>query len=441
MAGVSSGVGKTTVATGLLAALAQAGHRPAAAKVGPDFIDPGYHSLACGRPPRNLDAWMCGPGAVAPLAARAAEAADVLVVEGVMGLFDGAADGRPSSTADVARELGAPVVLVVDASAMSASVAALVHGYRSYDPSVRVEGVILNRVGSAGHETMLREALAPTGVAVLGALHRDDRLVWRDRHLGLVPVAEQPAEVAAALDRLAVTVADQVDLEAVLALARSAPPRATGPVPLPPPGPPCRVAVAAGAAFTFTYTDTLDALQAAGAEIVAFDPLTDTDLPAGVDGIVIGGGFPEVHAPALADNRPLLDRLRALVAAGVPTWAECGGLLLLCEEIDGHRLAGVVPARATMTNRLTLGYRRAVTTRDSPVGPTGTELLGHEFHYSTVDPPGDAVILDSRFGNRPDGWGGPDLLATYLHHHPGGDPGPVAAFAARAALRRALRGA
>ena len=440
VAGVSSGVGKTTVATGLLAALARAGHRPAAAKVGPDFIDPGYHSLACGRPPRNLDAWMCGPEAVAPLAGRAAEGAGVLVVEGVMGLFDGAADGRPSSTADVARLLGAPVVLVVDASAMSDSVAALVHGYRSFDPSVRVEGVILNQVGSAGHETMLREALAPTGVAVLGALHRDDRLRWRDRHLGLVPVAERPAEVSAALDRLAATVAERVDLAAVLALARSAPTVATAPVPLPPPGPPCRVAVAAGAAFTFTYTDTLDGLRAAGADVVAFDPLTDTDLPDGTDGIIIGGGFPEVHAAALAGNRPLLDRLAAAVADGVPTWAECGGLLLLCREIDGHRLAGAVPARASMTGRLTLGYRRAVTNAPTPLGPAGTELRGHEFHYSTVEPAGDALILDSRFGRRPDGWGGPDLLATYLHHHPGGDPGPVGAFAARCALRRALRG-
>ena len=440
VAGVSSGVGKTTVATGLLAAFARAGDRPAAAKVGPDFIDPGYHSLACGRPPRNLDAWMCGPESVIPLAARAAEGAGVLIVEGVMGLFDGAADGLPSSTADVARLLAAPVVLVVDASAMSASVAALVHGYRSFDPSVRVAGVILNQVGSAGHETMLREALAATGVEVLGALHRDDRLRWRDRHLGLVPVAERPAEVASALDRLAATVAERVDLAAVRALARSAAPLPAGSVPLPPPGPPCRVAVAAGAAFTFTYSDTVDALRAAGAEVVPFDPLTDTDLPDGTDGLMIGGGFPEVHAAALADNRPLLDRLAAAVADGVPTWAECGGLLLLCQEIDGHRLAGALPARATMTGRLTLGYRTAVTATATPIGPAGTELRGHEFHYSTVDPPGDALVLDSRFGRRPDGWAGPDLLATYLHHHPGGDPGPLAAFAARCALRRALRG-
>src|SRR5439155_296968 len=219
VAGTHSGVGKTTVATGLLAALRRAGHRPAGAKVGPDFIDPGYHAAACGRPPRNLDPWMCGTEVLPALAWRAAKDAGVLVVEGVMGLFDGAADGTASSTADVARRLEAPVVLVVDAGAMAASAAAVVHGFASFDPTLRVAGVVFNQVGSDGHEIMLREALVPLGIPVLGALRRDDRLTWRDRHLGLVPVAERPAEVTAALDRLAAAVAERIDLEAVLALA------------------------------------------------------------------------------------------------------------------------------------------------------------------------------------------------------------------------------
>ncbi|MEA2900650.1 MAG: cobyrinic acid a,c-diamide synthase, partial [Actinomycetota bacterium] len=224
VAGTHSGAGKTTVATGLLAALKAAGHHPAAAKVGPDFIDPGYHALACGRPPRNLDAWLCGLDAIRPLTARAAAGADLLVVEGVMGLFDGAADGSPSSTADIARQLDAPILLVVDAASQSSSVAAVVHGFATLDPTVRLGGVVLNRVASDGHEVLLREALAPLGVPVLGALRRDDRLVWRDRHLGLVPVAERPDEVAASLAALAAAVADRVDLAAVVALARSAPP-------------------------------------------------------------------------------------------------------------------------------------------------------------------------------------------------------------------------
>ncbi len=436
IAGTSSGVGKTTVATGLMAALRRSGHRPAGAKVGPDFIDPGYHSLACGRPPRNLDAWLCGPAAVTPLAGRAALGSDLLIVEGVMGLFDGSSDGTASSTADVARLLDAPVVLVVDASAMSASVAAMVHGYTTFDRSVRVAGVILNQVGSDGHETLLREALGPIGIPVLGALHRDDALRWRDRHLGLVPVAERRQEAGAALDRLAAAVARQIDLAAVLALGRSAAPRPAGPVALPSPGAPVRVGVAGGAAFTFTYTDTMEALQAAGADTVVFDPLHERHLPDGLDGLLIGGGFPEVYAAALADNRGLLADLGA---ADVPVWAECGGLLLLASEIDGQAMAGVVPARARMTERLTLGYRTATTALDSPIGPAGTVLQGHEFHYSTLEPAGSALMLRSRWGDRPEGYGGPDLLATYLHHHPGGDPEPVAAFARRCALRRALR--
>jgi cobyrinic acid a,c-diamide synthase len=441
VAGTHSGVGKTTVATGLLAALRRAGHRPAGAKVGPDFIDPGYHALACGRPPRNLDPWLCGAGVIPALAGRAAAGAGVLVVEGVMGLFDGSADGTPSSTADVARMLDAPVVLVVDAGAMSASVAALVHGFASFDPSVRLGGVVLNRVGSPAHEVQLREALAPLGHPVLGALRHDDRLEWRDRHLGLVPVAERPAAVGEALDRLATAVAEQVDLDAVLRLAGGAPPLRVGdpPLPDPAPGAAVRVAVAAGAAFTFTYTDTLDALVAAGAEVVPFDPLRDEALPDAVDGLIAGGGFPEVYAADLAANRPLLDDVRRRINGGLPTWAECGGLLWLCRTLDGKRMAGVVPADGVMTGRLTLGYREATAGTASPIGPAGTVVRGHEFHYSTVEPAGEALVFRSRFGERADGFALPTLLATYLHHHPGGDPSAVGRFVDTCRTRREAR--
>jgi cobyrinic acid a,c-diamide synthase len=446
VAGTHSGVGKTTVATGLLAALRKAGHRPAGAKVGPDFIDPGYHALACGRPPRNLDAWLCGAEVIPALAGRAADGAGVLVVEGVMGLFDGSADGTPSSTADVARMLDAPVVLVVDAGAMSASVAALVHGFLTFDRFVRVGGVVLNQVGSPAHEIQLREALAPLGVPVLGALRRDDRLTWRDRHLGLVPVAEHPAAVTEALDRLAAAVTEQVDLDAVLRLAATASSMPVGPVPLPDPaaaagggeaGRPLRIAVAAGAAFTFTYTDTLDALVAAGAEVVPFDPLRDKALPESVDGLIAGGGFPEVYATELATNQPMLDDVRRRVDGGLPTWAECGGLLWLCRSLDGLPMAGVVPADAEMSGRLTLGYREATVTAPSPIADPGAVVRGHEFHYSTVAPAGDALLFRSRFSERPDGFATPTLLATYLHHHPGGDPSAVARFVATCRTGRA----
>jgi len=412
----------------LLAALARAGHRVAAAKVGPDFIDPGYHALACGRPGRNLDPWLCGAAAITPLAGRAGLGTDVLVVEGVMGLFDGAADGVPSSTADVARVLGAPVLLVVDASALSGSVAAVVHGFATLDPTVDVAGVVLNRVGSDGHEVMLREALVPLGIPILGALRRDDRLVWRDRHLGLVPVAEATEQVRGSLDSLAAAVAASVDLTGVVGIARRAPAVDVGDVLLPRPGRAVRVGVASGRAFTFMYKDTIDALVAGGAEVVPFDPLHDEKLPEALDGLLAGGGFPEVYGAELAANRSMLDSVRTAVAGGLPTWAECGGLLWLARRLDGRPLAGVVPAEARMTERLTLGYREATTTLPSPIGPAGTVLRGHEFHYAVIEPAGDALVLRSRFGSGPSGFATPTWLASFLHHHPGGDPSLIAGF-------------
>jgi cobyrinic acid a,c-diamide synthase len=438
IAGTHSGVGKTTVATGSMAALRRRGVRVASAKVGPDFIDPGYHALATGRPPRNLDPWICGPDAIAALAARAGDGADVLVVEGVMGLFDGAVDGTPSSTADVARMLDAPVVLVVDASAMSASVAALVRGYRDHDPRLELAGVVLNRVGPGHHVTLLREALDGIGVPVLGTLPRDDELTWRDRHLGLVPVAEDPDGVARRLDRLAGAIAAGCDLDAWHQVARRAPRVTPGPVPLPHPVAPARIAVAGGPAFTFCYPDNLEALQAAGAELVPFDPLADRSLPPQVQGMVVGGGFPEVFAPALADNMALLDDVRRRVQGGMPTWAECGGLLWLARSLDDRPLVGAVPADGRLTDRLTLGYRQAEVGVDNPVAPAGAVLRGHEFHYSQMEPGGSALRLRSRFGERPEGFADRTLLATYLHQHLGGDPTPAARFVAACAgaLRR-----
>lgn len=428
IAGVASGVGKTTVATGLLAAFTRRGVRAASAKVGPDFIDPGYHALASGRPPRNLDPWLCGAHAIAPLAARASEGADVLVVEGVMGLFDGAADGTPSSTADVAALLDAPVLLVVDAASTSASVAAIVRGFRDHDPRLRVAGVVLNRVGSDSHETLLRDALLPLGVPVVGCLRRDDALVWRDRHLGLVPVAEHAGEVAHSLDALAAWVTRSFNLDSVLQIARSAAPLSTASATMPLPVGFCRIAVASGPAFTFAYQDNLEALEAAGAEIVPFDPLCDPALPDGVDGLVVGGGFPEVYGPALAANASLLADVRTRVAAGLPTWAECGGLLWLARELDGATMVGAVPTTAALGTRLVLGYREGEVRAPSPIGPAGTRLRGHEFHYSTCSPGGDAVHLSSRFVDRLDGFATPTILATYLHIHAGGDPGPFHRF-------------
>jgi cobyrinic acid a,c-diamide synthase len=416
-----------------MAALHRRGLRVAPAKVGPDYIDPGYHAVATGRPGRNLDPWLCGAGAIAPLAGRAAAGADVLVVEGVMGLFDGAADGAPSSTADVAAVLGAPVVLVVDASALSQSVAAVVHGYATANGgAANVRAVILNRVAGDGHEALLREALAPIPVPVLGAVRRDDALTWRDRHLGLVPVAEQPTAVATALDRLAATIERSCDLDALLRLARSAPSINVGDPPTARRAGRARIAVAGGRAFTFTYRDNLEALEQAGAEIVPFDPLHDAALPDAIDGLVVGGGFPELFGEALAANRPLQVDAARRVRAGLATWAECGGLLWLARSLDGRPMAGVVDADATLTTRLTLGYRTATAARCNPLAPAGAVLRGHEFHYSMVAPAGDALELSSRFHSSRAGYATPTLLASYLHVHLGGDPRPAERFVATA---------
>ena len=430
IAGTHSGVGKTTVATGLMAALRLAGHRVGAAKVGPDFIDPGYHSLAVGRPSRNLDMWMSGADAIAPLTARAGTGVDLLVIEGVMGLFDGAGDGTPSSTADVAVLLDAPVILVIDAAAMSQSVAALVHGFASHDPRVRVAGVILNRVGSAGHETLLRDALAPSGLPVLGALMRDDRLVWRDRHLGLIPVAERGAEVSASIETLAALVAERCDVAAIATIAASTDTMSANDSPLPAASgsTTARIAVAAGPAFSFTYPDNLEALAAAGAELVPFDPCVDQALPDGVTGLLAGGGFPEVYAAALSANEPMLADVRRRVAAGLVTWAECGGLLWLCDDLDGSPMAGIVRASASMTPRLTLGYRTATSNVPTPLGPAGTTIRCHEFHYSATDPTGDAFALVGRHGSGVGGFGHRRLAASYLHTHLGARPDLAKAF-------------
>ncbi len=438
VAGTHSGVGKTSVATGLMAAFRRAGDKVGAAKVGPDFIDPGYHSLATGRLTRNLDSYLCGPDAIAPIAAKAAAGTDILVIEGVMGLFDGLGSTPTASTAEVAALLDAPIVLVVDASSMSSSVRAMVDGYHRHMEATwsrPVAAVVLNRVGSDTHEALLREALEGSPVEVLGVIRRDRALEWRDRHLGLVPIAEDPPGVAAALEGLADAVAAGVDLEAVQRLARAA--RPLDPPALPPANRvserPVTVAVMSGPAFSFSYPDNLERLAEAGAELVEVDPAGDDALPPGTDALYACGGFPEVFAAELVANRPLLGDVRSRIASGLITWAECGGLLWLSRSLEGQPLCGAIDAEATLGSRVHVGYRRATLRVDTPIGSRGTEMRGHEHHYSSVAPAGDALELVGRSGSRREGWGNPTMLATYLHLHLGGDPGPAERFVGAAA--------
>ncbi|MFD4137832.1 MULTISPECIES: cobyrinate a,c-diamide synthase [unclassified Streptomyces] len=424
IAAPASGSGKTTVATGLMAAFVQAGLAVSPHKVGPDYIDPGYHTLAAGRPGRNLDAYLCGTELVTPLFAHGAAGCDLAVVEGVMGLYDGASgQGELASTAQIAKLLRAPVVLVVDASSQSRSVAALVHGFASWDPQVRLGGVILNKVGSDRHEALLREALEESGVPVLGALRRADRVGTPSRHLGLVPVAERRAEALDAVAAMAQQVRAGCDMEGLLALARSAPPLPDAPwAPVPERAPGGRrpvVAVAGGAAFTFSYAEHVELLAAAGAEVVTFDPLRDEQLPQGTAGLVIGGGFPEVYAPELSANEPLRKAVAELAHSGAPVAAECAGLLYLARSLDGRPMCGVLDADARMSGRLTLGYREAVAVADSPLAAAGTRLRGHEFHRTVLEPgagpvPAWGMVRPER---RVEGFVQRGVHASYLHTH------------------------
>ncbi|SDK94026.1 cobyrinate a,c-diamide synthase [Nonomuraea jiangxiensis] len=470
IAAPSSGSGKTTVATGLMAALRARGLAVSPHKVGPDYIDPGYHALAAGRPGRNLDPWLVGEELVGPLFLHGAAGCDVAVVEGVMGLFDGKAETDPgetgfASTAHVAKLLDAPVVLVVDAARQSASVAAVVHGFATFDPRVRVGGVVLNRVGSDRHEELCRAALAAAGVPVLGAIRRDDAVSVPSRHLGLVPAAERESAAVRAVERLGALVARSCDLDGLVRLAASAPPL-TGPAWDPATalnsatalkevpgsatartageraggtsdaaagaraggapdmaaggaraGGGVTVAVAGGAAFTFGYAEHVELLRAAGAEIAVFDPLRDERLPERAAALVIGGGFPELYAAELAANEPLREQVAAF---GGPIAAECAGLLYLCEELDGQRMCGRVPGRARMTPRLTLGYRDAVALRRSPLTRVGERFHAHEFHRTAVDH-ADGPLFGWPGGA--DGYGDALLTASYLHLHWAGSPG------------------
>ncbi|GAA3029912.1 cobyrinate a,c-diamide synthase [Streptosporangium longisporum] len=426
IAAPSSGAGKTTVATGLMAAFARRGTTVSPHKVGPDYIDPGYHSLATGRPGRNLDPWLVGEDLVAPLFLHGAAGADLAIVEGVMGLYDGAGSGEFASTAHVARLLEAPVVLVVDAARQSRSVAALVHGFASYDTRIRLGGVILNRIGSERHERICREALAESGVPVLGAIRRSDAVETPSRHLGLVPAAERRTQAVWAMDAVADLVAASCDLEGLLRLARTAPPVTAVPW-SPGPSVPAvtRIAVAGGQAFTFGYTEQAELLAAAGAEIVPLDPLADEALPEGTRGIVIGGGFPEVYAAELSANEPLR---REVGAFDGPISAECAGLLYLARRLDDRPMCGVLDVEARMTGTLTLGYRDAVAVRDSALTRDGERYRGHEFHRTAIAPAPDRPLFRWRGGA--DGFADDRVTASYLHLHWAGSPDLASRFVA-----------
>ena len=432
IAGERSGVGKTTVTLTLLASLRRRDRLVQSFKVGPDYIDPMFHQHVTGRACRNLDPVLTSEAYVQQCFALHSQLSEYALVEGVMGLFDGIGHGQEkqkstdfASTAHITRLLDLPVVLVIDCSRLSGSVAAIAHGYQSFDPRIKIAGVVLNRVGSDRHLSLLKDSLEPLQLPILGVLRRQDNITIPDRHLGLVPTAELP-ELNALIDRLADLGDTCFDWQHLLPLLKSKPLSH----PLDPPDPPSsiRIAVARDRAFNFYYQDNFDLLQNLGAELVFWSPLEDAAIPKDVQGMYFGGGFPEVFAQQLAENTSVRDAVKTAILKGMPTVAECGGLMYLCEQIiefegKAWSMAGVLPTSALIGGRLTLGYRRAVALQDNLLVKAGTTVYGHEFHRSRLTlTPTQPLFETSRYDCEEnmgcEGWGLPaNVHASYVHLH------------------------
>lgn len=430
IAGTHSGVGKTTIVTGLLAALKQQGLTVQSYKVGPDYIDPGYHQLASGKMAHNLDTWLVPTNKVVPIFAKTAVGNDMVIVEGVMGLYDGGRQGV-SSTAAIAKLLNAPVILVIDAKSMGESAAAIALGYKMYDQDVNLVGVIINRLGSKTHQQMVTEALERIGIPVLGCLYRNEALTMPERHLGLTPVTEHNAQ-----DRIAdlcAQITEQVNLENVISIGKNAPQlcissenvnaAATS-------APIVRIGVAQDEAFSFYYPESLDVLIKMGAEIVPFSPIKDKELPL-VDGLVFGGGFPEMFVRQLADNISMRQSIADACKKGMPIYAECGGFMYLTKEIvdfDGkhYEMVGAIPASCGMQSKLqTVGYVEATALTDNILCTAGDAIRGHEFHFSIMSHEENSASFPWAFEFKkvrtgvcyPGGYAYGNLLASYLHMH------------------------
>jgi len=450
IAGDRSGAGKTTITLALLAGLSKRG-TVQSFKVGPDFIDPMFHRSMTGQPCRNLDPILTSPSYVQSCFDRHTQGVDFAVIEGVMGLFDGVTmpptmglGDSPdfASTAHIARILDLPVILVVDCRSLSGSIAAIAHGFSSFDPEVKIAGLILNQVGSDRHAELLKTALLPLGIPLIGILRRDQGLVIPDRHLGLVPTAElnNLSLLLEQLTKLGETCFDWEKLVALSSQSRKNFPVSidtqnqyfstdkvglTHPTPTPKIKTGIKIGVALDRAFSFYYQDNLDLLEALGAELVFWSPLQDQVLPAGVQGLYFGGGFPEVFAPELAENQGGRSTVQQAILGGMPTYAECGGLMYLSQSIQDFQgetweMVGVLPTQAVMSSRLTLGYRHATALVSGLVVEQGQQVWGHEFHRSTLTQfPPQALWHTESLGHisTPEGWALPNLHASYIHLH------------------------
>lgn len=437
----SSAQSKTTVSVGLLAALTARDLRASGFKVGPDYVDAGYLGMACGRVGRNLDARLTSQSLLTELFAHGSEATDIAIIEGNLGVFDSTSLHRRShSTAHVAQTLRAPLILVVDAGAMGQSVAALVHGYRTYDELLWLAGVIFTRVGSDRHEQILREAMKDVDVPVLGAIRRGSLPALPPRHDGLLPVADRSMEAVRTIRRLGETMLEQVDLDRLLSIARSAPrlpestwnpaevlaeagatPATESPL----------VAVAGGSFFTYSYAENVELLQAAGADVAVVDPLRDERLPAGTRALFFGGGFPEWYVEELSSNVEMGRQVVELVRSGAPVVAESAGLVWLTEELDGRPMSGAIPAAARAVEGTVFGYRAATARVSSVLCPAGLQVTGHKNHRTEVSPrAGDPAAWEWPNG-RAEGYVVGNLHASYLNLHWAQHPQMASRFVSR----------
>ena len=443
IAATQSGSGKTTIVTGLLSALRAKGLLVQSFKIGPDYIDPGYHELASGQPGHNLDSWLVPTERLRDIFVHSAGRADIAVIEGVMGLYDGGREGV-SSTAEIAKLLKAPVLLVIDAKSMGASAAAIARGFRDYDSEVRFAGVLLNRLGSPTHEAMIAEAMEKQGIPVFGALRRNDALKMPERHLGLLPVTENAEKEI--VESIGQAVASQVQMEEIIRLARAAAPLETRE----PAGTEnggiaaskaVRIAVAKDEAFSFYYPESLQVLKDFGAELLEFSPLHDRVVPK-ADGLILGGGFPEMFAEKLCGNASMGQSIKEAAISGMPIYAECGGFMYLMEgmrDFSGREypMAGVFPGVAAMNQKLQMvGYVTAELQQDTVLGPKGTKIRGHEFHFSSeleVDASCPRAFLFTRLRNGavyPAGYVKGNAVGSYLHLHFAGCPKAAENFVA-----------
>jgi cobyrinic acid a,c-diamide synthase len=440
IAGERSGVGKTTVTLALLAALRRRQQTVQSFKVGPDYIDPMFHSYVTGRACRNLDPILTSNAYVRECFDRHRQTADCALIEGVMGLFDGGSGTTDAgSTAQVAKLLNVPVVLILNCSSTSRSIAAIAHGYRTFDPQVQIAGVILNQVGSDRHLELLTAALLPLHLPILGVLRRRDDLKIPDRHLGLIPAGEL-TDLDRTIDRLADVGDSCFDWEQLLPLLVSQPvftppaPSWQGEIKTPK----IRLAVAKDAAFNFYYADNLDLLRDLGAELIEWSPLQDSQLPPAIQGLYFGGGFPEVFAETLTANQPARQAVKSAITAGMPTYAECGGLMYLCDRIvdfndRSYPMVGIFSTTAVMGKKLTLGYRQLTALQDSLLFNKGDRVWGHEFHRSTLTnlPPQPLCTIQGYESNlvfAPEGWYQHQVQAAYTHLHFGARPNLVKRF-------------